>query len=254
MTRGKSIAVGLVFTLASFALQPVSAVAQSFGINTSLSASECDFAVPYRQPFGFQGYRPAFGGGFHASTLAEGYLRGVAAVTTARGQAAYYQSEALKNQEIARNMYLQNRRYELQQIMELRGMRDAAREREKAKILARNLERKQKKAVAERAEIAEWPFPLDDHAFAAHRKQIQGLLKLRAELPAGKRTPTNEAIQLALRDLYQELKADPVTDFWTDDQKQDVKSFLNRTYASTKTTTAVDQIANADDRRIAKLD
>ncbi|MEM6473538.1 MAG: hypothetical protein AAF802_28520 [Planctomycetota bacterium] len=239
---------------------PVSwATAQSvpFGVSASFSSPECTIPTPF-QPFPFQGFRPGFGG-FHASTFAEGYLRGVAAVTAAQGQAALYQSEALKNQEVARNMFLQNRRFEMEQVFELRRLREAERERSIAKLLAKNVERRRQKELKKEqqapapppAAVAQWPFPLKDDAFEMHREQINGLVSLRSKLPVHKQGPMNQAIQLALRDLYEELKADPVTDFWSSEQKQSVKEFLDRTYASTKTGTATEQLASEDVGRLA---
>src|SRR5687767_12610737 len=61
-------------------------------------------------PFVAPGVGGFYGGGYHTSTAAEGFLRGHAAVIEARGIASLYYARALGEREVARSQHIDNRR------------------------------------------------------------------------------------------------------------------------------------------------
>ena len=76
----------------------------------------------------YRGYGRGYGGGgYHASTAAEGFQRGMADVIRSTGAANMMNSEAMINVETARQQYISNRLYGTQTYFEMRRLNKEAR-------------------------------------------------------------------------------------------------------------------------------
>ena len=136
----------------------------------------------------FYGYR----GGYHASTAAEGYQRGMADVIRSRGQANLMNARAAGYVEEARAKYLENRYrateiyYERRKIhdQEVAAKRAARREstnRYLARIRIQPFTSKEFDAATGRVE---WPSTLTDSQWDEFRQRIDELLAARAKYGA----------------------------------------------------------------------
>ena len=129
-------------------------------------------------PFVYGGYR-------HASTIAEGYGRGLGDVTRSRGLANLYNSRARINNEIARQKYIENRKLWTQTYFE---MRDINREWRFGNLVAptqEDLARRAKEKLPDRlpeGKIQGWPILLRASEFDLHRTELEVLFKMREEM------------------------------------------------------------------------
>ena len=122
--------------------------------------------------------------GSHASTLAEGYLRGRADLRRSDGHYNLYTSQAMINREVARGRYIENRAKARQAYFQLqrmaradRAQRIAAvrRARESRKSLASNASRTQRPSADQLDPISgriAWPTSLDVPRFSAFRNRL----------------------------------------------------------------------------------
>jgi hypothetical protein len=213
------------FLLAAFLLSGswvASASAQSYFVAASYE--------PYAWPM-YYGYRyyPHYGfyGGFHSSTLAEGYLRGRAELIQARGVASLYYAQALREREEARNLYLENRMANFRYHAERRELRaaEAASRREE---LARRREARQRLAAeraANRARI-DWPAELTAERYQSIRSEIEALVKVRSELGDTAGEATRLAIRHAVRELAKLVVEDERSGRLTEEQSKAVRQFV----------------------------
>jgi hypothetical protein len=133
-------------------------------------------------------YGPGYGYGSprHSSTVAEGYLRGAADFTRAAGYFNYWTSEALKNIQAARSMYLDNRVKATQVYFQMREMNRQYRAAERGPRPTPEDHARYAKMGAPQPLPAElidpftgkiyWPGVLNDEYFADYRARLNVLL------------------------------------------------------------------------------
>ena len=133
-------------------------------------------------------------GGWHASTAAEGYQRGMADLVRSQGMANLYDSMAAQNLEAARSQQLDNRLKATQTYFEMRQMNREYLAAEKA---ARNTRspgaepfRNTPKVKLERPGAADldpvtgridWPLSLQTDQYSQYRQELDTLFTQRAQ-------------------------------------------------------------------------
>jgi hypothetical protein len=184
---------------------------------------------PYAMPV-YYGYYPHYGfyGGYHPSTVVEGYLRGRAELIEARGIASLYYAQALREQEEARSRYLENRIANFRYHAERRELRaeEVAQRRE---ALARRREARQQREAehnaANQARI-DWPAELSAERYEPIRTEIEALFKLRTELGNHAGEATRLAIRHAIRELAKQVVEDERSARLTEEQSKAVRQFV----------------------------
>lgn len=179
--------------------------------------------------YGYGGYY----GGYQASTAAEGYLRGQAALLQARGIASIYYAQALNELEVARSLNLENRRAYLQFRADHQEVLEARREQKREESI-RRLEQRQQRLAAERRAAAEqaekitidWPAAITGKSYEPIRREIEGLANLRLELGENAGESSELAIRHAVRELAKQIMADEDADHMSDEQSQVVRPFV----------------------------
>jgi hypothetical protein len=175
------------------------------------------------------GHYPAWGG-YHASTISEGYFRGFANLVRATGDYNFSTSQAAILNEQARRDYMANKvqyakdHFRLQEINregreKLRGPRvtlDQVKKISKARLPKRLSTKQFDVATGQLA----WPAALADAKYAAERQQISQLM---ADRSYGIKTDTRRIEQLT-NILLAELKSD-IRDLSPGDYTQ-AKGFL----------------------------
>ncbi|QDU56278.1 hypothetical protein [Aeoliella mucimassa] len=138
------------------------------------------------------GYGGGWGDGYHSSTAAEGYLRGMGAAISAQGQANLNNSMASRNMQESYNRALDNR---VKQVDTYRWRRDTAEARQAqeqyerrqkteqhlAKVKLKNLSDDQFNVAT--GEIA-WPVLLRDSKWDEYRVPLEKLMSKRASYGA----------------------------------------------------------------------
>jgi hypothetical protein len=179
--------------------------------------------VPYAGG-GYGGYY----GGYHASTAAEGYLRGRAELLRASGQASLYYAQALTEREVARRQYLENRMLYLQYRDERREA--LAQYYEQRREAARQRVQEWKQRTAEEAaadEVAiDWPSALSGTDYAAIRREIEALARVRIELGDAAGKSSELAIRHAIRELAQQIMADEDAAELSEEESSVVRPFV----------------------------
>jgi hypothetical protein len=127
---------------------------------------------------------------YHGSTAAESYLRGVAAVTRARGEYNLMTSQASIYNEEARRLSLENHTRTVQTYYDGRKMNREARAAERGpRATQEDLTRLAKTAAPSRLNDTQfnpatgriaWPAALRGDEYAAHRAEIEALFVQRA--------------------------------------------------------------------------
>jgi len=139
---------------------------------------------PIVRPWPYPYYR------YHASTAAEGYMRGVAAVTRARGEYNLLTSQAAINAEHARNLALDNSKKNAETFFAMRKINQESRAAERGpRPTKEDLVRLAKTAAPDRlandqlnaatGQIA-WPSALQGEQFASYRAEIERVFAERA--------------------------------------------------------------------------
>lgn len=133
---------------------------------------------------------PHYYGGYHASTAAEGYMRGVASVITAQGQYNLLSAQAAAIGEEARRANIHNHRLAVETGFAIRKINRESRAAERGpRASAEELARLAKagapaRLTAEQLDMATgriaWPAALLGDEFAAYRAEIEGLFYQRA--------------------------------------------------------------------------
>jgi hypothetical protein len=139
-------------------------------------------------PIGGWGY--GFYGGYHASTLEEGVLRGWGAAMAGAGQANYLNSLAAINYQEAYERYLANRERMAETYFRLKAINQAAREaRRPQRLSAEQYAELARKQAPERLSERQydrtmgrlnWPAPLLDEKFAPEREELTRLFQVRS--------------------------------------------------------------------------
>ena len=134
---------------------------------------------------GYGGY-----GGGHASTAAEGAMRGMADVTRSAGAANLMNSEASKNWEQGRRLYMENRQYAAETYFNMRDTNRAARAAEKGPRPTReDLERYSQHRIPGRLSVSELdpltgqiggPTILRDDQYKQHRDALDVMYNQRS--------------------------------------------------------------------------
>lgn len=146
------------------------------------------YAAPHPFVRGWQPY--GYGYGYHASTAAEGYLRGVASVTRARGEYNLLTSQAAINAQQARSMGLDNFKKNAETYFDVRKINKESRAAERGpRPTAEQISRLAKMGTPDRPAAQQlnrktgriaWPSALQGEKFAAQRAQIERLFAERA--------------------------------------------------------------------------
>lgn len=159
-------------------------------------------------------------GGWHASTAAEGYQRGMADLVRSQGMANLYDSMAAQNLEAARSQELDNRLKATQTYFEMRQMNRQYVAAEKA---ARNTRspgaepfRNTPKVRLERPGAADldpvtgtidWPLSLQTDQYAQYRQELDTLFSQRAQNSGHVNPQIYEAISATSDGLLKALLA-----------------------------------------------
>lgn len=194
-------------------LPPALVAAQGLGIGAGAGAG-AGMALPVFGGAlgGYWGY-----GGGHASTIAEGYQRGMADVVRSAGAANLMDSEAAKNFEDARSQYLDNVLKSTQTFFEQRKMAKAYRQEERGPPLSREaMYRMARDAAPKRLSAGDYdpvtgelsfPLVLQDAPFDDLRNQLQDLFKTRNETGGGLSLQTYLSIDATAREMQQLLES-----------------------------------------------
>ena len=147
----------------------------------------------------------------HASTAAEGYLRGVAAVMHAQGQYNRMTAEAMVAAEQARQLQIQNRELAASTRFSMQAANEQARAKaRRPRITGEQAARLAGRAVPERPSPREvdpetgwvsWPISLQGTEFDQSRQRMESLLARRAasgQLGADDVARADEAVHLLL--------------------------------------------------------
>lgn len=172
---------------------------------------------PVYPPYGPYYYR------YHASTAAEGYMRGMAAVIQAQGYYNVLTAQATVLHEEARRSNIENRRQATQTAFEMRRTNREARAEERGpRATPEQIARLAKSGAPARLSAEQfdaatgriaWPAALLGEEFAAYRAEIEGLFVQRAS-SGGLETAEQERVDQAagamlaiLKDRITELPA-----------------------------------------------
>lgn len=145
-------------------------------------------------------------GGHHASTVAEGYARGLADVIRARGESNLNNAVALRELEVARAQALQNKVLKVESFY---ARRELFRQKHAAEVAARRARAEERLAKLRLQELSPqelnpatgeitWPILLADEAFADYTEWFNGLFAERAkygEVSAGALGEAEEIIK-----------------------------------------------------------
>jgi hypothetical protein len=159
---------------------------------------------------GYWGY-----GGGHASTIAEGYQRGMADVVRSAGAANLMDSQAAQNYQSARSQYLDNTLKSTETFFENRKMAKAYKEAERGPGLSREaMYRMAKDAAPQRLSPGEYdpvtgelvfPLILQDPVYADACNKLQELFKSRQESGGGLGLATYRQIEDTTNALTKQL-------------------------------------------------
>lgn len=139
-----------------------------------------------------QPYYRGYGGGYHASTAAEGYARGMADVVRSQGAKNEADSRAAINREEARSRYLDNRTKAAETYWERRKIYQKARAEEQYALS------QQRQAQRERVMLkqltprqfdtttgaVDWPALLEDPSYNDFREPLDRIFSTRAKYGA----------------------------------------------------------------------
>lgn len=142
--------------------------------------------------YGNQPYYNGYGGGYHASTAAESYSRGLSSVIQAQGEKNLMDSEARKNNEQARSAYLDNR---VKSVETYWKRREIYNEQTEEKLYKASLERQQRLAKVKLTDISPqelnpstgavtWPSLLASDRYDPFRGPLEELLAKRSQYGA----------------------------------------------------------------------
>jgi hypothetical protein len=156
----------------------------------------------------YRGYGGRGGGGYHASTAAEGFQRGMADVIRSTGAANMMNSEAMINVESARQQYISNRLYGTQTYFEMRRINKEARAAEAGpRPTQQDVIRYAQERAPNRLSTSEvdpltggiaWPSLLQEDVFKPERDELEELYSSRAtrgSLTASEVMKANEAME-----------------------------------------------------------
>jgi hypothetical protein len=131
------------------------------------------------------------GGWGHASTAAEGAMRGMGDLTRSVGAANLMNSEAAKNMEDARQSYIQNRAYATETYFGMRDMNKQARAAEQGpRPTQEDAARYASARMPQRLSLSEldplsgaiaWPAQLNDPVYQEPKQQLEQLFAARAQ-------------------------------------------------------------------------
>ncbi len=162
-------------------------------------------------------YQPV---GSHASTLAEGYLRGRADLSRSAGLYNFYTSQALINREAARSRYIENRAKERRAHFELRRMARADRaariaSRRRSRASRESHARNSKVSLTKRLSIEQlnpvsgkiaWPLSLNAPRFAQFRNRLESLFANRSVDNSGLDSQNYRDIRMVTKQMKHRLR------------------------------------------------
>ncbi len=159
----------------------------------SATAAQAQYYSGYygNRPY-YDGFAPGgfgYGGGYRASTAAEGYARGMAAVIQAQGQKNLLDSAARKNNEEARSAYLDNR---VKAVETYWKRREIYNENMEEKLYKESIERQERVAQVKLKDLSteevnpttgavKWPVLLANQRYDPFRRPMDELMAKRAQ-------------------------------------------------------------------------
>jgi len=159
-------------------------------------------------------------GGYHSSTAAEGYQRGMADLVRSQGMSNLYNSMAAQNLEAARSQELDNRLKATQTYFEMRQMNRSYTQAEQASRNRRSpgaepfrntpkvkLERPGASDVDPVTGHIDWPLALQTNEYAQYRQELDALFAQRARNSGHVDVQIYEAITASTDGLLQSLLA-----------------------------------------------
>ncbi len=209
-TRIKHIVLGAAVTLALL-------------VTSSPTWAQSYYSTGYT-PYVHSGY--GFYGGYHASTAAEGYLRGRAALVQAQAQASLIHSQALRQREAARQQYLANRVAKLRYYAEKQKLRAERKQRQREELVRRREIREQLAAKRRAESPIDWPAALKAKRYDSLRTEIESLVLLRTKLGSQTSDVTSIAIRHGIRELAKQVVQDEKARLLDDKQSQVVRTFV----------------------------
>ena len=154
-------------------------------------------------------------GGYHASTLAEGLLRGQAARIEAEGRYNYDTSAAAINLQTAYEQALDNDRKKTETYFEKKQLNDSYRAAARARRVTREqVERISQNNLPDRLDVSQfnaetgqinWPRSLQKPRFDEHRDRFDALFAARTAADSGIGSENYRDVRLAYRAFRDEL-------------------------------------------------
>jgi hypothetical protein len=155
---------------------------------------------------------PYYNNYHHASTVEQGYLDGVAAVTASRGQADYFHSLAAINWQDARSRYINNNKNAVDAYFYVRQANQSARKpvrlnTEQLTALARNAApaRLSQQDYDSTLGRLHWPSALLGDDFAAGRDALEQMFRSRSPGDTGSGTEFYADVKLISSEMQQKL-------------------------------------------------
>jgi hypothetical protein len=175
-------------------------------------------AQVYPNPAAWNGYHRGWGYGYHhASTHAEGYLRGKADLHRGIGQREYMESLARINNEEARGRYFDNQLKGTETYFAKRQINREAQAAERGpRPTQQDLERYAKTRAPERLGEAQynagvgrltWPAALSNEVFQTERSEIDRLVADRMFVATGEGSENHDQIRDQVETMRAKLKA-----------------------------------------------
>ncbi len=169
------------------------------------------------QVYGSYDYAWGRGGGYHASTAAEGYGRGMADIVRSQGEYNLATSEAMINVEEARKAYIENRTRATEAYFQQRRINEINREGKRYEQRQQTSEwvRKQKEKPPRRLTPEEldpftgeiyWPAAFSDAGYRSLRDELERLFRIRAEQSPPLNAQDASAARKAITSLSESLK------------------------------------------------
>ncbi|MEM6798659.1 MAG: hypothetical protein AAF589_04025 [Planctomycetota bacterium] len=157
-----------------------------------------------------QYYYRGYNGGYHASTAAEGYARGMADAVRSQGQKNLMDSRAAINREEARSKYIDNRtkstnaywerrRIYEENMAEIRYERNLKRQAQRDRQMLTQLTPQQLNPTTG---VVDWPALLEEEQYDEFRKPLTDLFAKR-----GQYGELNSADYLEAKELVREFRA-----------------------------------------------
>jgi hypothetical protein len=182
--------------------------------------------IPYAGG-GYGGYY----GGYHSGTVAEGILRGRAELVQAYGLASLYYTQALRQREEARSLYIDNQLAVRAHYAEQRELDNQRRQEVRTLRRQRTLRLAEERKAQQTAAI-DWPAELLGERYAKARNEIEALSRLHAGLDRKADEAMSAAVRHAVRELARQVIEEEESNRLAGEQSKIVRRFVRGLTAS----------------------